>query len=89
MRKTFVLILTILSVLLTRAQITDYSIFKGKLNFIVCNDLGRNGYYDQKPIAELMGQMSQKGVNPKFVAALGDVHPVSYTHLTLPTILLV
>lgn len=74
MRKTFVLILTILSVLLTRAQITDYSIFKGKLNFIVCNDLGRNGYYDQKPIAELMGQMSQKGVNPKFVAALGDVH---------------
>ena len=25
------------------------------LNFFMANDLGRNGYYDQKPIAELMG----------------------------------
>lgn len=24
------------------------------LNFYLANDLGRNGYYDQKPIAELM-----------------------------------
>ena len=22
------------------------------------NDMGRNGYYDQKPIAELMGEMA-------------------------------
>ena len=30
------------------AQITDYSIFDKKFNFYVANDLGRNGYYDQK-----------------------------------------
>ena len=36
------------------AQLTDYSIFDKKFNFYVANDLGRNGYYDQKPIAELM-----------------------------------
>ena len=39
------------------AQLTDYSIFDKKFNFYVANDLGRNGYYDQKPIAELMGTM--------------------------------
>ena len=36
------------------AQLTDYSIFDKKFNFYVANDLGRNGYYDQKPIAELL-----------------------------------
>lgn len=42
-------------------------------SFIVANDLGRNGYYEQKPIAELMGQLAEK-VDIEFVAALGDVH---------------
>lgn len=43
------------------------------LNFIVASDLGRNGYYEQKPIAEIMGLFAEnKGV--EFVAAAGDVH---------------
>ena len=42
-------------------------------NFIVANDLGRNGYYDQKLIAERMGSMAEK-VDIEFVAAAGDVH---------------
>ena len=42
-------------------------------SFIVANDLGRNGYYEQKPIAELMGQLAEN-VDIEFVAALGDVH---------------
>ena len=33
----------------------DYSVYDDKCNFYIANDLGRNGYYDQKPIAELMG----------------------------------
>ncbi len=74
MKKYIILIFSLLSVLGTPAQITDYSIFDNKFNFMVCNDLGRNGYYDQKPIAELMGEMAEKGVDPEFVAALGDVH---------------
>ncbi len=43
------------------------------LNFIVASDLGRNGYYEQKPIAELMGIFTEK-VDIEFVAAAGDVH---------------
>ncbi len=56
------------------AQVTDYSVFDGKFNFYVANDLGRNGYYSQKPIAELMGDMAEKGVCPEFVVAAGDIH---------------
>lgn len=55
------------------AQIKDYSIFDKKFNFYVGSDLGRNGYYDQKPIAELMGTMGEK-IEPEFVLAAGDVH---------------
>ena len=33
-----------------------------QLNFYMANDLGRNGYYDQKPIAELMGEMLMQSV---------------------------
>lgn len=56
------------------AQLTDYSVFDKKFNFYVANDLGRNGYYDQKPIAELMGTMADEGAGPEFVLATGDVH---------------
>lgn len=45
----------------------------GAVNFIVASDLGRNGYYRQKPIAELMGEMAGK-VDAEFIAAAGDVH---------------
>lgn len=44
-----------------------------EVNFYVANDLGRNGYYDQKPIAELMGRMAET-VGIECVAAIGDVH---------------
>lgn len=43
------------------------------LNFIVASDLGRNGYYEQKPIAELMGNYAEN-VDIEFIAAAGDVH---------------
>ena len=42
-------------------------------SFLVANDLGRNGYYEQKPVAELMGNLAEK-VDIECVAALGDVH---------------
>ena len=46
---------------------------KGQLTFYMANDLGRNGYYDQKPIAELMGEMAGT-VDPECVIAAGDIH---------------
>jgi hypothetical protein len=41
--------------------------------FLIAADLGRNGYYHQKPVAEMMGEVAEV-VDPEFVAALGDVH---------------
>lgn len=46
---------------------------KGDINFIVATDLGRNGYYDQKPVAATMGQVAEK-VGPEAVIDLGDTH---------------
>lgn len=43
------------------------------LNFIVANDLGRNGSYLQKPIAQEMGLLAER-VDIEFVVAPGDVH---------------
>ena len=63
-----------LSVLMGFAQ--DASAWKAlekPVNFLLGNDLGRNGYYDQKPIAELMGQMAEN-VDIEAVVAAGDVH---------------
>jgi len=42
-------------------------------SFLIANDMGRNGYYDQKPIAAVMGEWAEKA-NIDFVAAAGDVH---------------
>ncbi len=42
-------------------------------SFLIANDLGRNGYYEQRPVAELMGRLAEK-VDIECVAALGDVH---------------
>lgn len=46
---------------------------KRDLTFYITNDLGRNGYYDQKTIAELMGEMALV-LSPECVIAAGDVH---------------
>ena len=51
----------------------QWKTLKADINLFVANDLGRNGYYDQKPIAELMGAMAEE-VGPEAVIATGDVH---------------
>lgn len=51
----------------------DWEKMKGTLNFYMVNDMGRNGYYDQKPIAELMGRMGE-AIGPQCVFAIGDIH---------------
>ncbi|MGL4806310.1 MAG: metallophosphoesterase [Bacteroidales bacterium] len=42
-------------------------------NILIANDLGRNGYYLQKPIAEQMGKLAEN-IDIEFIAALGDIH---------------
>ena len=71
--KSLFILLFLSAFTFAHAQLTDYSIFDKKFNFYVANDLGRNGYYDQKPIAELMGTMGEE-IGPEFVLATGDVH---------------
>ncbi len=51
----------------------DWGQLKAHICLIAANDLGRNGYYEQKPIAELMGIMAEE-IGPDAVLALGDVH---------------
>ena len=46
---------------------------KDRFIFFMANDLGRNGYYDQKPIAATMGRMAEE-IGPEFIVAAGDVH---------------
>lgn len=44
-----------------------------QMRLLVANDLGRNGYYEQKPIAERMGKMAGE-LDVEAVLALGDIH---------------
>lgn len=51
----------------------SYKELKAPLTFFIANDLGRNGYYKQKPIAELMGNMAEE-ISPECIIAAGDIH---------------
>lgn len=72
-RKIFTsVILTIAAGLSTLAQ-TPATELDGNVKLMVVSDLGRNGYYEQKPIAELMGKVAE-AVGPDAFLALGDTH---------------
>ena len=49
------------------------AVSSAQVSLLVTNDMGRNGYYEQKPIAELMGRMAEEH-DFEAVLALGDVH---------------
>lgn len=51
----------------------DKKELENSFNFIIATDLGRNGRYDQKPIAELMGETA-KAIDAEFIVASGDTH---------------
>ena len=67
---SFILLLTVgLSV---NAQ-TVATELDGDVKLMIGNDLGRNGYYEQKSIAELMGKVAET-LGPDAFIALGDTH---------------
>ena len=45
----------------------------GRFTFLIASDLGRNGYYDQKQVAEMMGEVAGLA-DPEFIALAGDTH---------------
>lgn len=44
-----------------------------QIELFVANDVGRNGHYEQKPFAELMGRMAEEH-DVEAILALGDTH---------------
>ena len=73
-RNLLVIIATLFAASAVNAQNAEaWRKLEKPLNFYLANDLGRNGYYDQKPIAELMGRMAE-AIDIEFVVAAGDVH---------------
>lgn len=69
-----VLVLTFLSQFVIAQGAINYPKTESHdLNFIIASDLGRNGYYEQKPIAEIMGLYAEN-TKVRFIAAAGDVH---------------
>lgn len=73
-KNIFALGLALFTVSVSFAQTPDvWKALEKPLNFYLANDLGRNGYYDQKPIPELMGNMAEN-VDIECVVAAGDVH---------------
>lgn len=69
----FTLVFSLFTQLLSAQSIQD---LKAPLTFFIANDLGRNGYYQQKKIAELMGEMAET-VGPECIIAAGDIHHFS------------
>ena len=51
----------------------DWEKMDGDVILYMANDLGRNGYYEQKPVAELMGRVAEVK-DPEFIIAAGDIH---------------
>lgn len=81
MKKNIILLIGIALCIISCGQVTvttadhaqEWKNLEKPLNFYLANDLGRNGYYDQKPIAETMGKMAET-IDIEFVVAAGDVH---------------
>ena len=72
-RKIFTsILLTLVASLGVLAQ-TPATELDGNVKLMIGNDLGRNGYYEQKAIAELMGKVAE-AVGPDAFLALGDTH---------------
>ena len=69
-----IILLSFLSSAAIQAQTREeWKKMEGDVTLFMANDLGRNGYYDQKPIAELMGEMAEE-IGPECIIAAGDVH---------------
>ncbi len=68
------MLMAVVSALGAAAQIqTSADMLTGDVKLMIGNDLGRNGYYEQKHMAELMGRVAE-AVGPDAFLALGDTH---------------
>jgi 3',5'-cyclic AMP phosphodiesterase CpdA len=70
---TFTVFCAIVSIAQNNLSVMLPKVSSSAVNFIVANDLGRNGYYDQKPVAKIMGYVAEN-MDIEMVAAAGDIH---------------
>ena len=69
-----VILLSVAAFLPSYAQSpTEWKQMKSDVNLFWVNDMGRNGYYDQKTIAEKMGVMGET-IGIEGIIAVGDIH---------------
>ncbi len=68
----FALLVAASSVISVSAQ-TNSVDYEERLNFYLISDSGRNGYYEQKRVADTMGEMTDK-IEPEFIVTAGDTH---------------
>lgn len=73
LKKILFAVFAVISFAATAQLPADWKEMKGDINLFIANDLGRNGYYEQKPIATLMGEMAEV-IGPEAILALGDTH---------------
>lgn len=79
MKKLLVIISLILFVFATRMPVLGQSIplpFRNDFNFIMISDFGRNGYYNQKDVANMMSQVALD-CSVKFYVTGGDNFQIS------------
>lgn len=73
MRKSLIILLAFTCTMVFAQNEAAWKAIEKPLNFYIANDLGRNGYYDQKPVARTMGKMAEN-IDIECVVAPGDVH---------------
>lgn len=72
-RIIFLLMIAVATLMASAQAKTDFKQLKSEINLMVVSDIGRNGYYDQKPVAVLMGSIAEQA-SPDAILALGDTH---------------
>ncbi len=70
MKKQFLSLLLSIATLSATASTLDYD---NRFNFYLISDSGRNGYYEQKSVAQTMGEMTNE-IEPEFIVTAGDTH---------------
>ena len=73
MKRFLINIFFLVSLLSAHIAVAQSVIPEGDINFIIANDLGRNGYYLQQPMAEMMGELADS-IDITAVLDLGDTH---------------
>ncbi len=75
MRKRFFSIVALIAAttIASFAQEATSINYDDRFNFYLISDSGRNGYYEQKSVAQTMGEMTDV-IEPEFIVTAGDTH---------------